>query len=65
MTVWVQFQFHLVVGGTEASRPAEAGTCPGTWVLFDFVKGGGRNGEPVCRHPIPAAISRGRKVWMV
>ena len=42
---WVQFRFHLVVGGTEAGRPAKAGACQGTWFLFDFVRGAGKNGR--------------------
>ena len=39
MTVWVQFQFHLVVGGTEAGRPAKAGTCQGTWFFLILLRG--------------------------
>ena len=39
MTVWVQFQFHLVVGGTEAGRPAKAGTCQGTLFFLILLRG--------------------------
>ena len=30
------------MGGTEASPPAEAEACHGTWFLFDFVRGAGK-----------------------
>ena len=45
MTVWVQFQFHLVVGGTEAGRPAKAGTCQGTWFFLILLRGAAGTGS--------------------
>jgi len=30
VAVWVQFIFHLVMGGTKASQPTEAGAYRGT-----------------------------------
>ena len=63
---WVQFNSYSVVGGTSASRPAARlgpASAPGFWFLLRLAGRGA--GRQCIVEPAPAAVSRGRKVWMV
>jgi len=64
------FSYHSVscwaAPSNDRRQPGPAVVCHST-CLFLFIMLGlaTRSRVPLCRHPLPGAHSRGRKVWMV